>query len=166
LAGILGVIFAAVGTAALSNKLAWTTAEFNVSRLLMSNVMQKKLAMKAVVYMQRTFRRVHNPRTNNCLSGSETRAALKDRNEWVETKQEVNAFNQNQHNMELLLKGILEDSSKISKVTRYLNDHDATKEWITSVTKGEPHLSHPSNHTACNSPLIQAATIRFSSRLL
>ena len=133
---MLGVIFAAVGTAALSNKLAWTTAEYNVSKLLMKSVMDKKLAQKAIVFLQRTYRRIHHPQSDSCMSNQASQN-LRDRNEWIEVKQEVNAFRQNQHNMELLLKGILEDSSKISKVTQYLNDHDGTKEWISSVTKGK-----------------------------
>ncbi len=137
-AGVLGVIFAALGTAALSNKLSWTTAEFNVSKILMKNVMEKKLGHQAIVYLQRTFRRVTNRDTSHfCMS----REAAQRRNlkQWKDMKQEFNAFKQNQDNMELLLKGILEDSGKIGKVTEFLNSHDATKEWISSVAKSGNH---------------------------
>ena len=137
-AGILGVIFAALGTAALSNKLAWTTAEYNVSKLLLKSVMEKKLANQAIIYLQRTYRRITNRAPNRCWSRHESRQR-KDREDWIETKQEHNAFQQNQNNMELLLKGILDDSGKINKVARFLNDHDATKEWIATVTKGNNH---------------------------
>ena len=137
-AGVLGVIFAALGTAALSNKLSWTTAEFNVSKLLMKSVIEKKLAYRAVVYLQRTFRRITNRGSNHYCLSRET-ALRKDRQEWVEAKQEYNSFKQNQDNMELLLKGILDDSGKIGKVTQFLHDHEATKDWISSVTKGSNH---------------------------
>jgi hypothetical protein len=137
-AGILGVIFAALGTAALSNKLSWTTAEFNVSKLLMKNVMEKQLAHDAIVYLQRTFRSITN-RTSNHFCLSRETYARNCRQRWLRTKQEFNTFKQNQDNMELLLKGILDDSGKISKVTTFLRDHDATKNWISQVTKGSNH---------------------------
>lgn len=137
-AGILGVIFAALGTAALSNKLAWTTAEFNVSKLLMKNVIEKKLAQQAVIYLQRTFRRITN-RERNHFCMSQEAAQRRDLREWKEMKQKFSAFKQNQDNMELLLKGILDDSGKIGKVTEFLKSHDATKEWISTVAKSGNH---------------------------
>jgi hypothetical protein len=137
-AGVLGVIFAALGTAALSNKLAWTTAEFNVSKLLMKNVMEKKLAHRAVVYLQRTFRRITNRERNHFCMSHEA-AHRRDLREWKKMKQEFSAFKQNQDNMELLLKGILDDSGKIGKVTEFLKSHDATKEWISTVAKSGNH---------------------------
>jgi hypothetical protein len=138
LQGVLGVIFAALGTAALSNKLSWTTAEWNVSKLLMKSVIEKKLAHRAVVYLQRTFRRITNRAPSHFCISREA-AHRKDRDDWINAKLEFSAFKQNQDNMELLLKGILDDSSKIGKVTQFLNDHQGTKEWISSVTKGSNH---------------------------
>jgi hypothetical protein len=137
-AGILGVIFAALGTAALSNKLSWTTAEFNVSKLLMKSVIEKKLAQRAVVYLQRTFRRLNNRESSHfCMSREAARR--RDLQEWKDMKQEYHAFQQNQANMELLLKGILTDSNMIGKVTEFLNSHEATKEWISTVAKSGNH---------------------------
>jgi hypothetical protein len=138
LQGVLGVIFAALGTAALSNKLSWTTAEWNVSKLLMKSVIEKKLAHSAVVYLQRTFRRITNRGPSHFCVSRES-AQRKDRDDWIDAKLEFSAFKQNQDNMELLLKGILDDSSKIGKVTQFLNDHEGTKDWISSVTKGSNH---------------------------
>jgi hypothetical protein len=137
-AGVLGVIVAALGTAALSNKLSWTTAEFNVSKLLMKSVMEKKLAHQAIVYLQRTFRRITN-RTPMHLCYSREVAQRMDRQKWLDTKQEFAAFKQNQDNMETLLKGILDDSVKIGTVTQFLNSSAATKEWISTVSKSGNH---------------------------
>ncbi len=122
----------------MSNKLSWTTAEFNVSKLLMKSVMEKELGHRAVVYLQRSFRRVTNRESSHfCMSREAAhRSALQ---QWKNTLKEFNAFKQNQDNIELLLKGILDDSHKIGKVTEFLNTHEATKEWISAVAKSGNH---------------------------
>ena len=139
MAGIYGIILAALGTAALCRGLALTSSEFKVKNLIGRGDMDRVMCVCAATYIQRFYRfkwrkpspyaTFFNPAPDMRTAANEFTAAKQNYDVWLKVQLFLTNFSckftfvlQSQVNLMISLKRMLEESEIIMKFTNLLSN--------------------------------------------